>query len=51
VKTGHTTRAGYCVVATATRNGRTVMVVVLGAPSDAARVAAATSLLDWAFAH
>jgi D-alanyl-D-alanine carboxypeptidase (penicillin-binding protein 5/6) len=51
VKTGHTTRAGYCVVATATRDGRTLMVVVLGAPSDAARVAAATSLLDWAFAH
>lgn len=51
VKTGHTTRAGYCVVATATRNGRTVMVVVLGAKSDAARIAAATSLLDWAFAH
>lgn len=51
VKTGHTTRAGYCVVATATRNGRTLMVVLLGAPTDAKRVAGATALLDWGFAH
>ena len=30
VKTGHTTEAGYCVVASATRDGRSVIVAVLG---------------------
>ena len=51
VKTGHTTRAGYCVVSSVTRNGRTIMVAVLGAPSDSARFSDARALLDWAFAH
>ena len=49
VKTGHTTDAGWCIVGAATRDGRTVIVTVLGAPSDAARVASASALLDWAF--
>ena len=51
VKTGHTTDAGYCLVGSATRNGRQVIVAVLGAASDDSRLAAATALLDWAFAH
>jgi serine-type D-Ala-D-Ala carboxypeptidase (penicillin-binding protein 5/6) len=51
VKTGHTTGAGYCVVSSATRNGRTVMVVVLGAPSEDQRFEGASTLLDWAFAQ
>ena len=49
IKTGHTSAAGYCLVGSATRNGRTIIVVVLGAPTDAARVKATASLFDWAF--
>ncbi len=51
VKTGHTTDAGYCLIGSATRDGRTVMVAVFGAPTDDERLAAATGLLDWAFAQ
>jgi D-alanyl-D-alanine carboxypeptidase len=51
IKTGHTSAAGYCVVASAVRHGRRIIVAVVGAPTDAARVQAATKLLDWAFAH
>lgn len=51
IKTGHTTQAGYCILASATRNGRTVIVAVLGATSEQGRYAAATALLDWAFAN
>lgn len=51
VKTGHTTNAGYCLVGAATRGGGSVIVAVLGAPSDQARVDGATALLDWAFDH
>ena len=51
VKTGHTTQAGWCVVGSATRNGRQIIVVVLGASSDDARFASATALLDWGFAQ
>lgn len=50
IKTGHTTQAGFCIAASATRNGRQVIVVVLGATSDQSRFAAAKSLMDWAFA-
>ena len=51
IKTGHTSGARYCIVASAVRNGRRVIVAVLGAPTDAARVKDATQLLDWAFAN
>ncbi len=51
VKTGSTTQAGSCLVASATRDGRQVIVVVLGASSDEARFQSAASLLDWAFAN
>lgn len=51
VKTGHTTEAGYCLAASATRDGRRLVVVVLGSSSDDARVAAASALLDWGFAQ
>jgi D-alanyl-D-alanine carboxypeptidase (penicillin-binding protein 5/6) len=51
VKTGSTSQAGYGVVASATRDERTVVVVVLGAPTDDARFAHAAALLDWAFAQ
>ena len=51
VKTGHTTDAGYCLVGSATRGDRSVIVAVLGAPSDRARIDGASALLDWAFAQ
>ena len=49
IKTGHTSNAGYCLLASATRQGRHVIVAVLGAPTDDARDQAAATLLDWAF--
>jgi D-alanyl-D-alanine carboxypeptidase len=49
IKTGHTSNAGYCLLASATRHGRRIIVAVLGAPTDDARDRAATTLLDWAF--
>lgn len=48
VKTGYTSRSGYCVVATAERDGRRLIAVVLGAPGDAFSDAAA--LMDHGFA-
>ena len=51
IKTGSTTQAGYCVLASATRDGRTIVVAVLGASTDAARFESAIALLDWAFAN
>ena len=51
IKTGHTTDAGWCLVGSATRDGRQIIVAVMGSSTEAARVAAATSLLDWAFAQ
>ncbi len=47
VKTGYTSAAGYCVVAVAERDGRSLVAVVLGAPGDAFSDAAA--LLDHGF--
>lgn len=49
VKTGRTTNAGWCIVASAMREGRRMIAVVFGAPTEAARDAGATALLDWAF--
>jgi serine-type D-Ala-D-Ala carboxypeptidase (penicillin-binding protein 5/6) len=49
IKTGHTTNAGWCITASAMRDGRRIIVTVLGAPTEAARDAGATALLDWAF--
>ncbi len=48
VKTGYTSRAGYCVIATAERHGRRLITVVLGASGDAFSDAAA--LMDYGFA-
>lgn len=45
VKTGYTSRAGYCVVAAAERGGLRLIAVVLGAPRDAFSDAA--TLLDY----
>jgi D-alanyl-D-alanine carboxypeptidase len=51
VKTGHTSDAGYCLVGSATRGDRSIIVAVLGAPTDTARIKGAAALLDWAFAQ
>jgi serine-type D-Ala-D-Ala carboxypeptidase (penicillin-binding protein 5/6) len=47
VKTGHTDAAGWCEVIAARRNGVTVYVTVLGAPSESERDADLEQLLDW----
>ncbi len=49
VKTGRTTSAGWCIVVSAMRDGRRMIATVVGAPTEAARDAGATALLDWAF--
>jgi D-alanyl-D-alanine carboxypeptidase len=49
IKTGHTDEAGWCLAASATRGDRRIVVVVLGAPTEEARDAAATALLDYGF--
>jgi D-alanyl-D-alanine carboxypeptidase (penicillin-binding protein 5/6) len=51
IKTGTTTQAGHCLAASATRDGRRIVVVVLGSSSEDARYQAAAALLDWAFAQ
>jgi serine-type D-Ala-D-Ala carboxypeptidase (penicillin-binding protein 5/6) len=51
IKTGHTAEAGWCILASATREGRRVVVVVLGAPTEDGRDDAAETLLDWGFAQ
>ena len=47
IKTGHTNRAGYLLVGSATRNGVTVYSAVLGEPSDGARDADTVALLRY----
>lgn len=49
LKTGHTQSAGYCLVSTAKRDGRRVISIVVGAPSDSARTEASLKLLNWSF--
>ena len=51
VKTGWTDAAGYCLVASAERDGIELTAVVLGARSTDARRDDAESLLDWGFKH
>ena len=50
MRTGFTCAAGLNVVASATHNGRRLIVVVLGSSSARARMAQATALLDRGFA-
>ncbi len=47
VKTGHTNSAGYLLVGSATRNGVTVVSVVMGEPGEAARDADSLTLLRY----
>lgn len=49
LKTGTTGGAGVCISASATRDGLSLIAVVLGSPSSADRFDAATALLDYGF--
>jgi D-alanyl-D-alanine carboxypeptidase (penicillin-binding protein 5/6) len=49
VKTGHTDSAGYCLIASAKREKRRLLSVVLGAKSDAARAMESQKLLNYGF--
>jgi D-alanyl-D-alanine carboxypeptidase (penicillin-binding protein 5/6) len=49
LKTGFTDAAGYCLVASAQRNGMRLISVVMGAPSGNARIDATEALLNWGF--
>ena len=51
LKTGSTDAAGYCLSATAERDGMELIAVILKAPTSDARSAAATSLLNYGFAN
>jgi D-alanyl-D-alanine carboxypeptidase (penicillin-binding protein 5/6) len=51
VKTGHTSKAGYVLVAEGQRNGMTLLSAVLGTPSEAARDRSTLALLDWGYAN
>lgn len=49
VKTGHTDSAGYCLIASAQRDGRRLLSVVMGTQSDNARALMSQRLLNWGF--
>lgn len=51
LKTGSTSKAKYCLAASAERDGMELIAVVLGAPSTAERFGSATKLLDYGFAN
>jgi len=49
MKTGFTCSAGYNIVASATRDGRRMVAVVLGAPSSSSRALRAAQMLEYGF--
>jgi D-alanyl-D-alanine carboxypeptidase (penicillin-binding protein 5/6) len=49
IKTGHTTAAGYCVVASAERDGMRLIAVVLGADDSNKRADHSMALLNYGF--
>lgn len=51
LKTGSTSKAGFCVSVTAERDGLELICVIMGAQSRDIRNAQATRLLDWGFAN
>lgn len=51
VKTGHTETAGYCLVGSVKRDGRRLISVLLGAPSDNLRAIESQKLLNFGFQH
>ncbi len=51
LKTGSTSKAKFCITATAERDGLSLICVIMAAPTRDLRNAAAASLLDWGFAN
>lgn len=51
LKTGTTATAGYCLAASATRNGLSLVAVVMNSPSSNDRFADAQKLLNYGFAN
>ncbi|MCQ2385931.1 MAG: D-alanyl-D-alanine carboxypeptidase [Clostridia bacterium] len=51
LKTGSTAKAGFCITATAERNGMTLIAVVMGAETRDKRNAETKKLLDYGFAR
>ena len=51
LKTGFTSSAGYCLSASAERDGMELIAVVMGAETSANRFAACKSMLDYGFAN
>ena len=51
LKTGFTSGAGYCLSATAEREGMELIAVVMGAQTSQERTAACKSMLDYGFAN
>lgn len=49
LKTGHTASAGYCLAASAKRDGMRLISVVLGSNSEASRVSESQTLLNYGF--
>ncbi len=49
LKTGHTSEAGYCLVASAVRDGRRLILVVMGLESKRERAEEGERLLAWGF--
>ncbi len=51
LKTGHTQAAGYCLAASAKRDGMRLISVVLGSGSESSRVSESQSLLGYGFRY
>ena len=49
LKTGSTSKAGFCISATAERDGMHLICVIMGSSTKDARNSLAASLLDWGF--
>jgi D-alanyl-D-alanine carboxypeptidase (penicillin-binding protein 5/6) len=49
LKTGHTDAAGFCLAASANRNGMRLVSVVMGAPNEKARAEASAALLGYGY--
>lgn len=51
LKTGSTSKAGFCISATAERNGMHLIAVIMGSQTRDSRNESAKALLDWGFAN
>jgi len=51
LKTGTTSKAGYCISATAQRNGMELVAVVLGSDNSTERFEDAKKMLNWGFSN